>query len=177
MAYIAVRPTVRAKVKCDKLKKIILNPVSIFIIGLIAGALSKVFDIYTIYLGVIFSKITVWLLIGVLISIYSDTKKKAMLNVFVFFIGMLVAYYVTAEVTDSVYGWDFIYFWVCVACISPFFAYIAWMAKEKGVVPKIISIGITLVCILSSVLDEIKIDDFVINGILIYFLFIKKVRR
>ena len=159
-----------------KLKKAILNPIGIFVVGLIAGILSKIFDIYTSLLGNIFSDITVWLLIGIVISIYSDTKKKAMLNVFLFCVGMLIAYYMMAELTNSVYSWGFIYFWAAVACISPFLACIAWMAKGDGTVSKMIAVGITLVCIASGFLFQgIEIHDFLIDGILIYFLFIKEI--
>lgn len=53
------------------------------------------------------------------------------------------------------------------------------MAKEKGIIPKIISIGIIIVCVLSSIIlfDKLRIYDFLIDGLLIYYLFIKKVER
>ena len=53
------------------------------------------------------------------------------------------------------------------------------MTKEKGIFPKIISIGIIIVCVLSSIIlfDKLRIYDFLIDGLLIYYLFIKKVER
>lgn len=59
------------------LKNKILNPIIIFIIGAILEVLSKLFDIYTEILGNIFSEFAIWILLGTLISIYSETKKKA----------------------------------------------------------------------------------------------------
>lgn len=58
-------------------------------------------------------------------------------------------------------------------------AYFAWMTKERGVFPKIISAGILLVSVLSSAVlfDGPRFYDFVIDGVLAYFLFFKKVRR
>ena len=58
-------------------------------------------------------------------------------------------------------------------------AYFTWIAKEKGVFPKIISIGIIVVSFLSSVIlfDRIRFYDIIINGIMAYFLFVKKIKR
>ena len=49
----------------------------------------------------------IWILFGVLISIYSKTKRKAMLNV-LFCIGMLITYYFVNGVYSSTYiiGWS-----------------------------------------------------------------------
>ena len=61
------------------MKNKIFNPIIIFIIGLILGIVSKLFDIYTEILGNIFSEFAVWILFGTLISIYSD-KNKSQIN-------------------------------------------------------------------------------------------------
>lgn len=116
---------------------------------------------------------------GTLISIYSESKKKSMLNVFPFCIGMLITYYVVAMITKGVYSNIFIIGWTAFAFCSPVFAYFTWMTKERGLFPKIISIGIVLVSILSSIIlfDRLRIYDFIIDGILIYYLFIKKIDR
>ena len=160
------------------MKNKILNPIIIFIIGLMLGIVSKLFDIYTEILGNIFSEFAVWILFGTLISIYSDNKKKAMINVFLFCIGMLITYYLTAHITHSVYGWTFIKGWTIFACVSPIFSYFTWMTKEKGFLPLIIRIGIIGVSIFSSMfLFTFDIFDLIINLILIYFLFFKKIKR
>lgn len=44
-------------------------------IGLILGTVSRLLDIYTENLGNIFSQMAIWILFGVLISIYSSSKK------------------------------------------------------------------------------------------------------
>ena len=160
------------------MKNKILNPIIIFMIGLILGIVSKLFDIYTEILGNLFSEFAVWILFGALISIYSNNKKKAMINVFLFCIGMLITYYLTARITHSVYGWTFIKGWTMFACISPIFAYFTWMAKERGILPIIIRLGIIGVSVFSSIfLFTFDIFDLIINLILIYFLFFKKIKR
>ena len=65
-------------------------------------------------------------------------------------------------------------------CISsPVMAYFAWLTKERGIFAKIVGVGIVAVSILSSILlfDRLRIYDFLIDGMLIYFLFFKKVHR
>ena len=52
-------------------KNKILNPVTMLAAGLLLGALSRIFDIYTQNLGNIFSQMAIWILLGTLISIYS----------------------------------------------------------------------------------------------------------
>ena len=161
------------------LKKMLLNPIGMFLIGLLLGVVSRLLDIFTDNLGNIFSQMAIWILFGVLISIYSSSKKSAMINILPFRIGMLITYYFVAFVTKGVYSNVFIVGWTVFACLSPIMAYFAWMTKEKGVLPKIISVGIVLVSFLSSAIlfDRIRFYDIIINGVLIYFLFVKKIER
>lgn len=157
----------------------ILNPIGMFIIGLASGALSRVLDIYTQNLGNIFSQMAVWILFGTLIAIYSESKKKAMMNILPFCIGMLITYYAAAMISRGVYGSSFIIGWTVFALASPVMAYFAWMAKEKGILPKVIGAGIVAVSVLSSVIlfDRLRIYDLIIDALLIYFLFFKKIKR
>lgn len=121
----------------------------------------------------------IWILFGVLISIYSSSKRQAMLNILPFCIGMLITYYFVAFITNGVYSTTFIIGWTVFAFLSPIMAYFTWITKEKGVFPKIISIGIILVSLLSSVIlfDRIRFYDIIIDVIMIYFLFVKKIER
>lgn len=157
----------------------LLNPISMFVIGLFLGIISRLLDIYTQNLGNIFSQMAIWILMGTLISIYSKTKKQAIINIFPFCIGMLITYYFVAFITKGVYSNIFIIGWTIFAFSTPIFAYFAWMTKEKGLFPKIISIGIILISILSSIIlfDRLRVYDIVIDALLVYFLFFKKVER
>lgn len=161
------------------MKKSFLNSLSMFFIGLILGVTSRLLDIYTTNFGNVFSGITIWILLGVLISIYSNNKKSAMLNIFLFCIGMLITYYFMAFITKGFYSNIFIIGWSIFAFCSPILAYFTWKTKEKGIIPKIISIGIILVSILSTIVlfDKLRFYDFIITGIMIYYLFFKKIER
>lgn len=157
----------------------VLNPTVMFLLGLSLGIITRLFDIYTEHLGKMFSQMAIWILMGTLISIYSKTPKKAMFNVLPFCIGMLITYYAVAVFTDGVYGKVFIIGWTIFALCSPIMAFFAWKAKESGVFSKIISVGIVIVSVLSSVLlfDRLRFYDYIIDAVLVYFLFFKKIQR
>ena len=157
----------------------LLTPIPMLAAGLILGAAARLFDIYFPNLGEIFSQMSVWILEGTLIAIYSPTKKAAMQNIFPFCMGMLFTYYLTAMLTHGVYGWSFILGWTVFACLSPAMAYLAWMTKQRGVLPKIIGAGILLFSIASSILlfDRLRVYDFILDGLLAYFIFFKKIKR
>ena len=161
------------------MKNKIYNPVVMFIMGLILGIIARLLDIYTVNMGEVFSQIAIWILLGVIISVNSGTPKKAMINIFLFCIGMLLTYYVVAGISKGVYSSTYIIGWTIFALLSPVLAYFTWMTKNKGIFSKIISIGILLVSVLSSILlfDRLRIYDFIIDGILIYYLFFKKIER
>lgn len=163
----------------QKKGKRFLNPFTTFLFGTLLGTIARYLDMYSQVLGDVFSQMAIWILIGTLISIYSPTKKKAMINILPFCIGMLITYYVTAIITKGVYGREYIVGWTIFALCSPIMAFFAWLTKERGWFPKLISVGIVLVSILSSILlfDGIRIYDLIIDGILIYFLFFKKIER
>jgi len=161
------------------MKKYLLNPPGLFAAGLLLGVGSRLLDIYTENLGNMFSQFAIWILLGVLISIYSETPKKAARNILPFCIGMLITYYVTAALTEGVYSGTFIIGWTVFALCSPLFASLTWRAKGSGVLPKIISVGIILVSVLSSIIlfDGFRVYDAIITILLVYFLLIKRIER
>lgn len=165
------------------LRKIILNPLTMLVCGLLLGAAARLFDIYTQNLGDIFSQMAVWVLLGTLIAIYSPTRVRAMINILPFCIGMLATYYITATLTKDLtiwyINWDVIKYWTVFAFLSPFAALIVWQTKEKGILGKIIGVGVVLFAVLTSVIifEGPRFYDFVIDGLLIYFLFFKKIDR
>ncbi len=58
------------------MRKKILNPLTMLCLGLLIGIAARLLDIYTTNLGEIFSQMAIWILMGTLISIYSETAKK-----------------------------------------------------------------------------------------------------
>lgn len=161
------------------MKYIRLNPIGMLAAGFLLGVFSRWLDLYTTNLGNIFSQLAIWILFGTLISIYSHTQKAAMCNMLPFCIGMLAAYYGAAVLSSGVYSRTMIIGWTVFALCSPVFAWFAWLTKERGIFPKVISVGILLVSVLSSVIlfDGFRVYDFIIDALLAYFLFFKRVER
>lgn len=160
-----------------KKSSIVILLLAFFFIGAVLGVVSKILDIYTTNIGNMFSELSIWILFGVLISIYSKKPGQAALNVFVFCVGMLLTYYTTAHFTNSVYSKTFIYGWSIFTLFSPLFAFITWYSKKNNILSKFISVGIISVTILSAIIfDGLRIRDYIIILFLIYFLFIKKVK-
>lgn len=157
----------------------LLNPLTMLLCGLVIGAAVRLLDIYTENLGVIFSQMAVWILLGTLIAIYSPTPGRAMANILPFCLGMLATYYAVAIITHGVYGKSYTIGWTVFALLSPLMAYLAWRSKEKVTFAALLRLGIVAVSVLSSLLlfEGFRVYDFIIDGLLVYFLFFKKVRR
>ena len=145
------------------LKKAVLHMFIITAFGALLGFASKMFDIYTVLLGDIFSQMSVWIFICTVIAVYGSTPKRAGVNVFFFCAGMLTAYYLTAELTGSVYSVSFIYGWGVFALFSPAMGFCAWYAKGKGALSKIITCGIVVLLFIAAAVmfDKIRTADIV----------------
>lgn len=153
-----------------------VNPLNMIIVGLIFGFVIRMFDIYTEVLGNIFSSISVYILIGVLITLNSKNKWYAMINVFVFLLSMLLTYYLTAYITHGVYGKRFIIGWTVFAFLSPIMAYFVYLTKSKNLFANIIKIGILIVAVVFPIIlfDKLYFYDYLVILPLIYILYIKK---
>ena len=155
------------------LSKAILHTAIITCLGLMAGALIKLLDIYTTNLGNIFSQVSVWIFLCTLISVYSNSAIRAAVNVFGFCMGMLLTYYITAEMTASVYSLTFVYGWTIFALFSPLMGFCVWYSKGKSWVSRIISIGIIIVMLVASIVlfDKIRVSDIlfaVLTGFILF---------
>ena len=133
------------------------------VIGLAAGAAARLLDIRTEFLGNLFSRLPVWILICTALSVYSASPAYAAAKVFCFCAGMLCTYYLTAELTHGVYGMSFVCGWCAVTLLSPLAAAAAWYAGGQGPAARIIGAGIISVMLLSAWLlsDRIRFSDLV----------------
>lgn len=152
-----------------------MNPISMFIIGGILGILCKYMDIYTDLLGRVFSEMPIWILIGTLIAIFSKNEKFAMFNIFPFCISMLTTYYITAHFIQSGYSIQLAREWMKFACLCPLFAYLTWTTKKDGLLPNMIRAGIVGTSVFFSLFfGTLTFYDFIITGLLVYFLYFHK---
>ena len=100
---------------------------------------------------------------------------------FFYCVGMLITYYLTAELTDSVYSWAYIRLWIVFACFSPVMAYLVALTRRRGVLSLVLKVGIFAGYIgLNLLLGAfLKGYDILFFLLLIYLLFIRdrKTRR
>lgn len=166
---------IRTPVRKVQFSKAVLHTVVIAGTGILLGAVAKMLDIYTTNLGNIFSQMSVWIFLCTVIAVLSSTPFRAAVNVFLFCIGMLVTYYITAELTSSVYSTLFIYGWTVFALLSPALGFCTWYAKGKGFLSKSIVAGIILVMLAAAVIlfDKIRVADIVF-AVLTGFVLLKK---
>ena len=156
--------------------KKIVHSMGILIAGLILGVSIKQLDIYANNLGNVFSQMSVWILLGTIIAVYSSTPKRAGVNVFLFCIGMLATYYLTADLTGSIYSWSYIFGWSGFSLCSPIFAYITWYAKGRGWLAKLLAAGIIFFMLTASIMlfHRIRFSDIIIALLTAFVLFTKK---
>ena len=83
-----------------------------------------------------------WILIGVCISIYSQTPIRAAINVFSFFAGFVSSYYIYSYFIAGFFPRSYALIWIAFTIVSPLFAFISWYAKGKGPISLLISSGI-----------------------------------
>ena len=73
-----------------------------------------------------------WIFIAVCLAVFSKSPLKAGINVFAFFVGMLIGYYVWTSVFAGFYP-DIPYLmrWLILAVVSPFLAFLIWYARGR----------------------------------------------
>lgn len=110
----------------------ITNSLLILVSGVLLGILSKFLDSKDILfdLGNFLSGFSIWIFIGLAISIYSKTPLKASINVFLFFIGMTVSYHLYSIFVCGFNPMSYMMIWYGITLISPVFAYICWYLRK-----------------------------------------------
>ena len=101
----------------------------------------------------------IWVLIALCISIYSNSARRASVNVFAFFVGMLIGYYVWTSVFAGFYP-DIPYLmrWLILAVVSPFLAFLIWYARGRGALA--IGISSVLIAIFCCFAFNLNFADF-----------------
>ena len=158
----------------------IRKSIMIFLFGISLGIFSKWLDnlplnnsiwwqhiLGILDLGNVFSSLGVWILISVCISIYSNSPLRAIINVFIFFLGMCVSYHIYTIIFAGFNPMNYMLIWYAITLISPFMAFICWYAKGNGISAFIINVSIITVMILCSFAIGMWYFDFtsIINTI------------
>lgn len=133
-------------------KKQIFITVGIFLFGIGLGTFSKYLDHQQAYLPSFLmmldnlidlhnflGRFSPWIFIAVCISVYSHSPKRAAINVFSFFIGMVSSYYLYSNFIAGFFPKSYAMIWIAFTALSPFLAYLCWYAKGNGWIACIIS--------------------------------------
>ena len=133
----------------------IMNTIAVLFLGIALGTFSKFLDTMPMnklpfifaYLdiGNFLGRFAIWVLIAMCISIYSNSSIRARVNVFVFFVGMVVSYYLYSNYIAGFFPKSYAIIWFGFTAVSPFLAFVCWYAKGKSKPAFILSILILAV--------------------------------
>ena len=139
-------------------KRTALFAVIVFAVGIALGLFQKWIEsfaledtiwwhrvIETLDLNNFFSDFAIWLLLALIIAVFSYSALRAALNVFVFFAGMCAAYHLGSVLFAGFNPASYMMIWYALTLISPFLAVICWYAKGSGTVSIILDILIFMV--------------------------------
>lgn len=90
-------------------------------------------------IGNYFGRLAIWILLGTIISMYSESPLRAAINTFFFFISMLAGYYIYCNYVLGFLPRAYMMMWIVIAFASFFMAYICWYAKGEGIIAIFIS--------------------------------------
>lgn len=143
---------IRIPKKQMPLDRMVFHTIVIFLLGIALGVFSKYLDHQQGYLPPLlrvldetfdlhnfFGRFSIWILIAVCISVYSNSSIRAALHVFVFFAGMVSSYYCYSKFIAGFLPISYAIIWVGFTIISPFLAFICWYAKGNGYLSLLLS--------------------------------------
>lgn len=105
------------------MKKQIIKIIFLIIIGAVIGVLSKWGDViagmnFLHYFGLISSGIVLWLVIGILLLVKSETRKEFNILYFSFMTSMLISYYLFSALIVKYIYIKIIIFWIIMLMCS-----------------------------------------------------------
>ena len=123
-------------------KRQIAITLGLILLGFLLGILQKWIDgtggnnlpliLQQLDIGNYFGRLAIWILLGIIISVYSESPLRAAINTFFFFLSMLAGYYLYCNYILGFLPRAYMMMWIVIALASFFVAYICWYAKGKG---------------------------------------------
>lgn len=126
----------------------IIFTVFVALLGLILGYVAKATDSSSI-IGDIGTNLGVWIFVGTLVVTFSFTPFAAALNLPVFLLSMLAAYYVYGSLVLGFFPEAYFIGWLILSLISPIGGFIIWFSRGKGW-PAIISAALPTAILLAE---------------------------
>ena len=160
MEVLKIKPLfekIRKQNKTVSFNRQIVITLGVILLGILLGILQKWIDgtggsnlpmiLQRLDIGNYFGRLAIWILLGTIISVYSESPLRAAINTFIFFISMLAGYYLYCNYILGFLPRTYMMMWIVIAFASFFMAYICWYAKGEGIIAIFISsiiIGVLL---------------------------------
>ena len=148
---------IRKPSKNVSLNRKIVITLGVILLGFLLGVLQKWIDgtsgsnlpliLQQLDIRNYFGRLAIWILLGTIVSVYSESPLRAAINTFIFFICMLAGYYLYCNYILGFLPRTYMMMWIVIAFASFFMAYFCWYAKGEGFIAVIISsiiIGVLL---------------------------------
>ena len=140
---------IRKPSKNMSFKRRIAITLGVILLGLLLGVLQKWLDgagssilpaiLQQLDVGNYFGRLAIWILLGTIISVYSESPLRAAINTFFFFLSMLAGYYLYCNYILGFLPRTYMMMWIVIAFASFFMSYICWYAKGEGIIAIFIS--------------------------------------
>ena len=127
----------------------VLTSLAVVLLGLFLGVFQKWLDgsafnelpmiFQQLDITNFFGRLSVWILLGTIISVYSSTPVRASVNTFLFFISLVAGYYLYCSVFLGFFPRSYAMIWVVLSFVSSAFAYVCWYARGNGLPAILIS--------------------------------------
>lgn len=143
------------------MKKQIIKIIFLIIIGAVIGVLSKWGDViagmnFLHYFGLISSGIVLWLVIGILLLVKSETRKEFSILYFSFMTSMLISYYLFSALIVKYIYIKIIIFWIIMLMCSIILGNIIFNKRHTKLIRNLYIIASMILIIY---------DAIIINGI------------
>ena len=138
-------------------KRQIVITLGVILLGFLLGILQKWVDgtggsnlpvmLQQLDIGNYFGRLAIWIFLGTLVSVYSESPLRAAINTFMFFISMLAGYYLYCNYVLGFLPRAYMMMWIVISFASFFMAYICWYTIGEGFIAIFISsviIGVLL---------------------------------
>lgn len=120
----------------------IVRTLLVLLLGAGMGALAKALDctpsnalpflLQRLDLRNVFSRLGVWALLGLCLSVYARSPRRAAVNVFAFFAGITAAYYLYSALIAGFFPARYAMIWFGLTLLSPIPAVLCWYAAGRG---------------------------------------------
>lgn len=126
------------------------DTLAIILFGFLLGVVQKHIDgnvnlpsfLQLLDIGNYFGRLSVWILLATILSVYAETPLRASINTSLFFLSMIAGYYLYCHYVLGFLPKRYMMIWVAISVASFFLAQLCWYARGQGQIAIFLSGGI-----------------------------------